>query len=194
MMLEGARYMRKLGKWMGHAAAGGVLAMMFAGCNTALKPTNENFVKALNVYYSGRNECLYTDSVHFPFEVSSTSKNDPDAQKMEALLHSQLLNREIDPELKAKRYTLTPMGERVGNRFCYGHRVITTVDSFTPPAPAHGFQETQVSYHFTMEDVPIWAKTDELRAAFPKMATNVAGQGEGKTTLALTGAGWQVSE
>jgi hypothetical protein len=49
-------------------------------------------------------------------------------------------------------------------------------------------------YHYTMENVPVWAKSDAMRAAFPTMALNTSGTAADKATLAGTMAGWQVPD
>jgi hypothetical protein len=58
----------------------------------------------------------------------------------------------------------------------------------------NGFLETTVSYHATLMDVPVWVKTDEMRAAFPEMATAISGPQPGQMALANAGAGWQVPQ
>ena len=77
---------------------------------------------------------------------------------------------EREAAIHASRYSVTQGGERAAPRFCYGHRSVTAIDSFTPPAQANGFPETQVSYRYEIKDVPVWAKTPEVQAAFPEMA------------------------
>ncbi len=57
-----------------------------------------------------------------------------------------------------------------------------------------GFVETTASFHATMMDVPIWVKTDQMAAAFPKMAADVSGAQPGQMMLATAGAGWQVPQ
>jgi hypothetical protein len=97
--------------------------------------------------------------------------------------------------MHVERYTLTPLGERVATRFCYGHRVVKSVDAFTPPAKQpNGFTQTNVSYHYSMMDAPVWAKTDAMKAAFPKMAASLSDDANDQMTLATVGAGWQVPQ
>ncbi len=45
-----------------------------------------------------------------------------------------------------------------------------------------------------MKDVPVWAKTAEVKAAFPAMAEAISGHATSKATLAKTLTGWQVPE
>ena len=127
---------------------------------------------------------------HFPLETTDPAKT----KQLNTLVDAKLLDVAVERDIHASRYTPTAMGARVAPRFCYGHRVVTTIDSFTPPAPANGFPETQVAYHYTMEDVPVWAKSDAMRAAFPNMALDTSGTASDKATLAGTMAGWQVPD
>jgi hypothetical protein len=66
--------------------------------------------------------------------------------------------------------------------------------SFTPPGPHNGFTETTVTYRYTMEDVPVWAKTDKIEAAFPLLAKSLSDNATDQQTLATAGAGWQVPQ
>jgi len=171
------------------------LAFLLAGCNTAAKPTKENFQTALNAYYSAHDECLYRHSLHFPYEVNTQSDPDHERLRLDALAKAQMLSSEEEKAIKAIRYTMTPAGTRATGRFCYGHREVTSIDDFTPPAKAaNGFPETLVSYHYVIKDAPVWAQDDDVKKAFPKMASDLAGQGQDKATLAQTMAGWQVPE
>jgi hypothetical protein len=115
-------------------------------------------------------------------------------KQLDALAAEQLLSVEQERQLHVSRYTTTDAGARVAPRFCYGHRIVSSIDSFTPPAQANGFPETQVTYHYTLQDVPVWAKSDAMRAAFPAMALATSGNASDKATLAGTMAGWQVPD
>ncbi len=169
-----------------------VLWTAATGCKTRASATPENFTKALNTYYLERRECLFPDAPRFPFETGNPEKT----KQMDSLVKAQLLtvSREMGG-LHASRYSLTTTGERAAPRFCYGHRAVSGIDSFTPPAQAaNGLPETQVSYRYEMKDVPIWARTPEVQAAFPAMATAVTTVSTDKATLAGTTAGWQVPD
>jgi hypothetical protein len=113
---------------------------------------------------------------------------------MDTLVASQLLTVGHEATIHVSRYTPTTIGARVAPRFCYGHREVTSIESFTPPAKASGFLETQVVYHYTMQEVPVWAKSDNVKAAFPDMARRISGTTTDKVTLAGTMAGWQVPD
>ena len=166
-----------------------VLALT-SGCNSKTKATPANFSQTLNTYFQDRSECLFS-GVHFPYATS-----DPAVTKqMNTLVKSQMLESSYETAVRTTRYTVARAGTRYAPRFCYGHRVISSIDSFTPPEKgASGFPETRVNYHYTLTDVPVWAKSPDVLAAFPDMASITTNGGSGKATLAQTIAGWQVPE
>ncbi len=169
-----------------------VLLLAGAGCKTRASATPENFTKALNAYYLERSECLFPDAPRFPFETGDPEKT----RQMDALVKAQLLtvSREMGG-LHASRYTPTTIGERAIPRFCYGHRAVSAIDSFTPPGKAaNGLPESRITYSYEMKDVPIWARTPEVQAAFPAMAKAVTAVSTAQATLAGTTAGWQVPD
>jgi hypothetical protein len=172
-----------------------LVLLPLAGCNSKSAATPANFIVGLNAHFADHPDCLlpdpaFPDPPAFPFETTDEAKT----LQMNALADAQLLTVEVERDINASRYTTTEAGARVAPRFCYGHRVVSSIDSFTPPATANGFPETQVAYHYTMEDVPVWAKSEAMRAAFPALTFDTSGAPSGKATLAGTMAGWQVPD
>ena len=180
--------MRK--KWILSACA----AVLMLGCATDTKPTNAKIEKALNTYFEGHNECLFPSAMRFPYEVSPGSDATAEKKRLDAMTGAGLLEKQAEAAIKVERYTLTPLGERVKGRFCYGHRQVTSVDGFTAPVKQGGFLQTTVNYHSTMVDVPVWVKTDEMRAAFPEMAAAISAPQAGQMLMENAGAGWQVPQ
>ena len=119
------------------------------GCNKKSSPTPENYIKGLNAYYVDRTECLLPDT-RFPFSTSDPAE----MKRMETLVASQLLTESHETAIKVTRYVPTTLGEKYAPKFCYGHRVVTAIDSSTPPAVANGFNETQVIYRYKIADTP----------------------------------------
>ncbi len=113
-------------------AAGLLLMVVLSGCHKKqTEASNENFRRAINAYfYNHRDECLFTTARKFPGEVKVREKSD--MKDMDALAKAGLLTRTEDGAFQLVRYDLTPLGARAGGRFCFGHRDVTTVDSFTP--------------------------------------------------------------
>jgi hypothetical protein len=180
--------MRK--KWIAAVCA----VVLSAGCATDTKPTNAKLEKALNAYFEGHNECLFPSAMRFPYEVSPGSDAKAEKKRLDAMTGAGLLTRQAEMAIKVDRYTLTPLGERVKGRFCYGHRQVTSVDGFTPPVKQGGFLQTTVNYHSKMVDVPVWVQTDDMRAAFPEMAKAISEPQPGQVTMENAGAGWQVPQ
>jgi len=166
------------------------LLLAAAGCSSKSAARPENFIVGLNAHFLDHPECLFPESPAFPYETSDRAKT----KQMNTLVASQLLTVQEEFDIHASRYTPTATGARYAPRFCYGHRVVSSIDSFTPPVQANGFPETHVAYHYTIEDVPLWAKPDDVRAAFPAMNHAISGTATDRATLAGTIAGWQVPD
>lgn len=170
--------------------AGAVLLLATTGCHSKTAATPENFTAGLNAHFLEHSECLLPEAPSFPYETGDPVK----IKQLNALAASQLLTVSSEQSIRVSRYTVTPAGARVAPRFCYGHRVVTSIDSFTPPAPANGFPETQVVYHYKIEDLPVWANSAGVRDAFPAMAHAISGDAIDKATMASTIAGWTVPD
>jgi len=179
---------KKIARWI---TAGAVVALA-AGCSSANKPTAENFTKTINDWYQDHNDCLFPQGHPFPYEVAPGATAKEDKKEMDALADAGLATRLEDKDMHVDRYTLNLAGNRYGPRFCYGHREVTGIVSFTPPGPHNGFTETTVTYQYVMRDVPVWATTDQIKEAFPQVAKSLGGSPTDQMTLATVGAGWQV--
>jgi hypothetical protein len=164
--------------------------LLSTGCHSKTAATPENFTQALNASFIAHPECLMPDAPRFPFVTT-----DPKMTKqMDALTAAQLLTVKREAAIETSRYTVTQAGARAAPRFCYGHRDVTAIESFTPPKVTNGFPETQVTYQYEIKDVPVWAKAEQVRAAFPEMERATSGVSTGKATLAKTLAGWSVPD
>ena len=170
----------------------GSVILLAAGGSSKTKPTNENFMAGLNAYYATHDDCLFPSALKFPYEVSPSANAKEDKKRMDALTDAGLMKREEDKSIHVDVYSLTAAGTRAGGRFCYGHRQVMSIDSFTPPTKSNGFLETHVTYHYKMMDVPVWVKTDQMQKAFPDIAKALSGEATGENTLANAGVGWQV--
>jgi hypothetical protein len=182
-------------RWINRTGNSLMLGLLLAGCSGFKDATPKNFTGALNAYYSNHDDCLFPSSLRFPYEASTISaQKDPNMKGLDALETAGLLKSLEDRDIHVKRYELTTFGKRVPPRFCYGHRVVTSIDSFTPPAVVNGQPTTQVSYHYKMMDVPGWADSDQMRKTFPAFAKASSADAQDRTTLALYQNGWHVPE
>jgi len=174
-------------RWVPALACAGLLV---SGCS--VKPTNAKLEQGLNLYFAGHEECLFPQGMRFPYEVTPGPAAKAEEEKFDAMHSVGLLNELKDLSMHVERYSLTPLGERVAPRFCYGHKEVTSVDAFTPPAKDGNVLETTVTYHAAMRDVPMWVKTDAMTKAFPEMAQDIAGPREGQIVMGTAGVGWRV--
>jgi len=165
------------------------LLLPVIGCHSKSAPTSENFIEGLNKHFIDHPDCLLSN-IHFPYETTDPKET----AQMDTLVKSQLLDKSVESAIHVSRYTVTTVGTRYAPRFCYGHRVANTIDNNTPLKVVNGFKETQVTYHFTMADVPVWAKSANVLKAFPAMAQLTSGHATGVATLAQTPVGWQVPD
>ena len=173
----------------------GILALACAGfmaTGCSVRPTNTKLEQGLNLYFAGHKECLFPQGMRFPYEVTPGPKAKAEEKKFDAMHSVGLLNELKDLSLHVERYSLTPLGERVAPQFCYGHKEATSIDGFTPPVKDGNVLETTVTYHAAMRDVPMWAKTDAMKTAFPEMAQDIAGPREGQIVMGTAGVGWRV--
>ena len=178
-------------------ATAAVLALggMLAAC-TSYKAANEkNFTGALNGYFAAHDDCLFPDAIRFPYQISTKDTANGLSKGLDALTNAGLLRRTEEELIHVKRYTFTPYASgRVTGRFCYGHRAVTGIDSFTPPALVEGQQTTKVTYQYKMMDVPGWAQSKEMLATFPAIAKSTGDHPQDTATLVLTINGWRVPE
>jgi hypothetical protein len=166
------------------------LAALASGCNSGKSaPTPSNFTLAINNHFLDHPDCLFSDT-RFPFETTDPVKT----KQLDSLVKSLLLDKSVESSIHVSRYTVTPTGTRYAPRFCYGHRQVTSIDGFTPIAVNQGFKETTVTYSYTMKEIPVWALSHDVQAAFPDMARATSSQVTAKATLAQTTVDWQVPD
>ena len=168
-----------------------LLALLAAGCKSASAPTPENFTKGISKFVAEHPDCLYKTALRFPYETS-----DPKEMKqLDSLVATKLLDKGTEPAIHITRYTVSDYGKKSAPRFCYGFRHVTGIEAFTPPAKAaDGFNESQVTYRYSLEDIPVWARDADVQKAYPDMASAVASPAPATITMAQTGVGWQVPD
>ena len=164
--------------------------VLAAGCNSKTAPTPENYTQALNAYLLDHSDCLLPEAPRFPFETTDSAT----MKQMDSLVNAHLLDRTVENSIHVSRYTVTTTGARFAPRFCYGHREVTSIGGFTPIAVNDGFKETTVTYSYTMKEIPVWALSHDIQAAFPDMARATTGQVTAQATLAQTPVGWQIPD
>jgi hypothetical protein len=171
-----------------------LLMLAIGGCTRKkTEASNENFQRAINAYfYNHRDECLFATARKFPDEVKVHEKDE--MKDMDALSKAGLLTRTEDGAFQLVRYELTPLGTRATGRFCFGHRDVISVDSFTPLRIEDKRKASDVTYHYRIVDAPVWAQDENLKKQFPELARKTTGNAEGKTTVMSAYQGWEVPD
>ena len=174
------------------ARTGAVLfAVMLGGCHLAPPANAKNFQKGIEKYLAEHPDCLYKVALRFPYETSAKGET----AQLDTLVNAKLLERGTEPAIHVSRYSISSYGTKSAPRFCYGYRAVTGIESFTAPGKgSDGFQESQVTYHYVLRDVPVWAKDADVQRMFPEEAQELTTPAPATLTLAQTGVGWQVPE
>jgi hypothetical protein len=168
-----------------------VSLLLVAGCKSASAPTPENLTKGISKFLADHPDCLYKTALRFPYETSYAKE----IKQLDTLVASKLLNKGAEPAIHITRYTVSDYGQKSAPRFCYGFRHVAGIESFTPPVKAaDGFNESKVTYRYTLQDVPVWAKDEDVQKAYPDMAKAIADPSPATLTMAQTGVGWQVPD
>ena len=162
--------------------------LLLSGCKSDTDPTPENYLKTINAYLPDHADCLFDSTVTFPYETSDQTQ----IKQLDTLAKSQVLEVGRDPSVHVSRYSLTATGKAAGPHLCFGYRNATAVVSNTPPALANGYTETAVTYKYKLHDMPMWAKSADVQAVFPKLAHEASGDATDTITLALDRVGWSV--
>ena len=171
---------------------GGTLTLLpLAGCHSPSDPSPQNFTKGLTKFLADHPDCLYKTALRFPYETSDKDE----IRQLDTLVANKLLEKGTEPAIHITRYSVSDYGQKSAPRFCYGFRHVTGIASYTPPAKgSSGFNESKVTYNYSLEDPPVWAKSPGVLAAYPDEAKAVSGPSSATITLAQTGVGWQVPD
>ncbi|MEO6964675.1 MAG: hypothetical protein ABI076_02100 [Acidobacteriaceae bacterium] len=183
------------------------LVLFIAGCSKQ-ENLKADFQTAINNYNQGHPQCLWSDAKKFP--VQAATSDDAKTQGYDALTDAGLLTRttaekkvliiaskqvnnyEISSQGRSD-WTADPTQPGYGN-FCYGNPDVTSIDNFTTATNSSGQETAQVRYHFKMNHVPEWAKSQEMQTAFPKLTSATAGSQPAQVSLVKMGDTWQVSQ
>jgi hypothetical protein len=181
--------------------------LLFAGCNKQ-DDSKPNYQSAINDYYKAHPACIWQDTKKFP--VQAATADDAKTEGYDALTDAGLLTRTtaekkvfIVASKQVNNYDLSAQGRSdwtpdttqpgYGN-FCFGHRAVDSIDSFTTGVNASGLKTAQVNYHYSFADVPAWAKNQEVQTAFSSAGAALAHSQPGQDSLVMNGTTWQVTK
>ena len=193
----------QVSKWLSLGLVGAIA--FTAGCR---KSTIDQmaFKSAINTYFSAYKECVWQDPQKFPAQADTSS--DDQTRGYDALTDAGLLTRTTAEKKRfligskqVTNYDLSQNGRSnwtadqtqpgYGN-FCFGHREVASIDSYTPSDTADATQYT-VNYHYKVSNLPQWAQSLEMKTAFPRLASDISGAQTGTATLVKSNQGWQVT-
>ena len=86
------------------------------------------------------------------------------------------------------------MGQQKAPRFCYGHKVVSSVDGFTAPVKQGGIYGDYGEFPRDDDGRADLGETDQMAAAFPRWRRMSRAAQPGQMMLATAGAGWQVPQ
>jgi hypothetical protein len=181
------------------------VTLLFAGCSKQ-DDSKANYQTAINDYYKAHPVCLWQETKKFP--VQAATSDDAKTEGYDALTDAGLLARTTGEkkvfivaskqvnnyDLSAEgRTTWTPDSSQPGyGNFCYGNRAVDSIDSFSSGVNGSGLKTAEVNYHYSLTGVPGWAKTQEIKTAFPSVAAALAQSQPSHDSLVMNGATWQV--
>ena len=172
------------------------------------KPTTpSNYTSAINTYYSAHPACLWSDPKQVPRSGRHLRHRQdlrlrrprrpgparPHHRREEGHDHRQQAGQQLRPLRQGPlRLDRRPQPARLRQLLLrppqsHQHR------QRHPNHRAAG-ATTQVTYHYTLADVPAWATAAETQTAFPSVQTDLAGPQSGQATLTNTSNGWQVTQ
>jgi hypothetical protein len=183
------------------------VTLLFAGCNKQ-DDSKPNYQSAINDYYKAHPACIWQDTKKFP--VQAATSDDAKTEGFDALTDAGLLTRTtgekkvfIVASKQVNNYDLSAQGRSdwtpdttqpgYGN-FCFGHRAVDSIDSFTTGVNASGLKTAQVNYHYSFADVPAWARNQEVQTAFSSAGAALAHSQPGQDSLVMNGTTWQVTK
>jgi len=182
--------------------------LLAAGCSSKTDNSKANFKTAINHYYAAHPSCVWSQAKKFPIQAATADESKTEG--LDALTDAGLLKRTTEEKKRfligskqvndydvsaegRSDWTQDPTQPGYGN-FCYGHREVDRIDNFTTAVNSSGTKTAQVNYRFSMTDVPGWAKSQEMRTAFPQLNGAVVGTEPAQATLTMNGNNWQIAQ
>ena len=183
-----------------------LFAFFTVGCNNGTN-TNTAYSKAINDHFKAFPACLWNQPKKFP--VQAATSDDAKTEGYDALTQEGLLVRTTGEKKiiiiskQVNNYDLSDKGRSAwtpdtsqpgyGN-FCYGNREVTSIDNSTPGTNGNGAKTVTVNYHYEIANVPSWANSQEMKTAYPTLASSIGATNLTDTaTLVNTGDHWEFS-
>lgn len=179
----------------------GLALALTAGCHTNMVDKSA-FKSAIDNYLSGQKSCLFSAAMKFPAQADTN--NEEQTKGYDALTDAGLLVRTPhekkrflvgskqvnDYDLSSQgrtNWTADPSEPGYGN-FCFGSPKVTSVDNYSETDSSGNAYS--VNYQYAV-DLPDWAKSAEMKTAFPT-AARMSGPSAATATLTKSDSGWAV--
>jgi hypothetical protein len=182
----------------------GLLALTTTGCNKA-DNTDLNYRTAINDHFKAFPACLWSQPKKFP--VQAATSDDSKTEGYDALTQEGLLTRTTAEKRvliigskqvnnydlsEAGRTSWTPDTSQPGyGNFCYGNREVTAIDNSTLGTNGAGAKTASVRYRYRIVNAPIWATSQEMKTAYPKIASGLGSNPSDTATLVMAGDHWE---
>src|SRR6202046_2240774 len=189
---------------IGYLVVLGSIARMTAACNNG-SDTDMSYKAAINDHFKAYPVCIWSQPKKFP--VQAATADDAKTERYDALTHEGLLTRTtaekkvfIVASKQVNNYDLsetgrtswTPDSSQPGyGNFCYGNREVTSIDNSTLGTNGTGAKTVDVIYHYQIANVASWASSQEMRTAYPDIASALGANASDKATLVMTGDHWE---
>jgi hypothetical protein len=185
----------------------GLFTLITTGCNNG-DNTDLNYKAAINDHFKAFPACIWSQPKKFP--VQAATSDDAKTEGYDALTQEGLLSRTtaekkvlIVASKQVNNYDLSDKGRTswtpdsaqpgYGN-FCYGNREVTSIDNSTLGTNGAGAKTVDVTYHYKIVNVAAWANSQEMKTAYPGIATALDSNPSDRATLVMTGDHWEIAK
>ena len=183
------------------------LFTLATACNNG-SSTDMSYKAAINEHYKAFPVCIWSQPKKFP--VQAATSDDAKTEGYDALTQEGLLVRTtaekkvlIIASKQVNNYDLsekgrtswTPDSSQPGyGNFCYGNREVTSIDDSTLGTNGLGAKTVDVSYHYQIANVAAWANSQEMKTAYPGIASALGTNPADNATLVMTGDHWEFTK
>ena len=180
-----------------------IFTLLTAGCNNGSN-TDLSYKAAINDHFKAFPACIWSQPKKFP--VQAATADDSKTEGYDALTQEGLLTRStaekkvlIIASKQVNNYDLSDQGRTswtpdssqpgYGN-FCYGYREVTSIDNSTLGTDGAGAKTVDVTYHYKIANLATWANSEEMKTAYPSIASTLGSNSSERATLVMTGDHW----
>lgn len=186
------------------------MTLALAACGRPHAVSSADLRTALQDYYDRHPVCVSL-AIALPADLDAHGI-EPMRPQLQALAKVGLLTAVAASKLNASEaeqaavhilYRIAPGAEKSvqkshdsfmgGTDLCFAERMVTKVESFSPPEKVMDQTVSQVRYDFVLSNIAPWARNEAIAQAFPPIKAALSQRsGQETETMVLTRQGWQV--